>query len=65
MYNKRLEHSLNFELLNINGNDLLTLGIPKGKEIGIVLEKLLFLVMDDPKLNTKEKLVEVIKKEFI
>lgn len=47
--------------LAINGNDLISLGF-KGKEIGNILNFLLEQVMDNPELNTKEKLIEIIKK---
>ena len=65
--NKIIEEKQCYSLkdLNINGNDLLNLGIHKGKEIGIILEKLLLIVLDNPELNCKEKLLEVVKKEFV
>ena len=47
--------------LAINGKDLAELGIPKGKEMGDVLEYLLDVVMQTPELNTKEKLKTLIK----
>ncbi len=40
----------------INGNDLIALGIPKGKEIGIVLRELLTLIIDGKLSNEKEEL---------
>lgn len=46
--------------LKIKGDDLIKLGIKPGKEIGIILNKLLELVMSDPKLNEKEKLLEIV-----
>lgn len=45
--------------LKINGQDLMDLGIPKGPEIGEILDKMLEAVLDDPMLNTKEKLIEI------
>lgn len=43
--------------LAIDGNDIMrVLGIPPGKVIGQVLERLLERVLDDPALNTKETL---------
>jgi tRNA nucleotidyltransferase (CCA-adding enzyme) len=44
--------------LDINGYDLIELGIPPGKEIGIILNKLLDIVLDNPILNKKEVLIE-------
>lgn len=47
--------------LKISGDDLLKLGL-NGKEIGKVLEKLLLKVLEEPALNTREKLLEIITK---
>jgi tRNA nucleotidyltransferase (CCA-adding enzyme) len=47
--------------LKIKGDDLIMLGIKPGKEIGIILNKLLELVMAEPKLNEKEKLLDIVK----
>lgn len=48
--------------LDINGNDLKTLGVKQGKEIGVVLNKLLDMVLDNPDLNRKDILVTEVKK---
>lgn len=45
--------------LKINGEDLIELGVPYGPEIGEILDKLLEMVLDDPMLNTKERLSEI------
>lgn len=47
--------------LKINGEDLQALGIPKGPQIGKILNELLEMVLDDPMINTKEKLSEIVK----
>jgi tRNA nucleotidyltransferase (CCA-adding enzyme) len=47
--------------LKINGNDLVELGVPKGPKVGEILNKLLEMVIDDPMLNTKEKLEEIVR----
>jgi len=46
--------------LSIDGHDLIKLGI-EGKEIGTVLKRLLGLVVEDPSINTKDKLIDLIK----
>ena len=46
--------------LAIDGNDLKSLGY-EGKKIGEILKILLEKVMDDPELNKKEKLIEMVK----
>jgi len=47
--------------LNITGEDLEKLGVEKGPKMGEVLRELLERVLDDPMLNTKEKLSEIVK----
>ena len=48
--------------LKINGKDISALGIKEGREIGNILEEVLKLVIKDPKLNTKESLLELVEK---
>lgn len=45
--------------LQINGNDLLSLGVKPGPFMGIILRELLETVVDDPDLNSREKLLEI------
>ncbi len=52
----------NLKDLSINGGDLINLGFNKGKEIGETLNYLLELVIQKPKLNDKEELVNIVKK---
>lgn len=47
--------------LAINGTDLIKLGYTEGKQIGEIINKLVELVLDNPNLNTKEQLVEIVK----
>lgn len=46
--------------LAVNGSDLIAAGMKPGKEIGETLKGLLELVLDEPELNTKERLLERI-----
>ena len=46
--------------LAVNGKDLMERGITEGPLIGKTLAGLLERVMDEPKLNTREKLLELI-----
>lgn len=48
--------------LQITGKDLIAIGITPGKQIGEILQQLLELVIEDPRLNTKECLVEYVEK---
>lgn len=48
--------------LAIGGKELQELGIPQGEEIGKTLQELLNYVLEDPDRNTKEKLLEYIRR---
>ena len=45
--------------LAVNGKDLIASGIPAGKRLGAILNHLLDCVIEDPNLNTREKLLEI------
>jgi tRNA nucleotidyltransferase (CCA-adding enzyme) len=47
--------------LAIDGGDLLDLGLPQGPEIGAALNRLLARVVDEPELNTRERLLELAR----
>jgi len=47
--------------LNINGNDLIEVGLKPGKQLGIILNRLLDAVIDKPELNQKELLLELAR----
>lgn len=50
-------------MLAITGTDLKEMGVPQGKEIGLTLNKLLDMVIEDPSLNKKETLTKIIRGE--
>lgn len=50
--------------LNIDGKDLIDLGFKKGIEIGDTLKYLLDLVIEEPGLNIKEKLIKKAKEKL-
>lgn len=50
--------------LAINGRDMIELGYKQGKIIGDILDYLLEQVLENPSLNSKEKLVQLIKENF-
>lgn len=60
LYEKILKEKqpLSVKELDISGYDLIELGVPKGKEIGIVLRYLLEMVLEKPELNKKEILIK-------
>lgn len=51
--------ALSLKNLGVNGRDLMEAGIPSGKQLGIILNELLEAVLEDPALNTRQKLLEI------
>ncbi len=56
-----LDQPMTLKDLAVNGNDLYEAGIPKGPEMGDVLNSLLEMVIDYPTLNNRETLLEQAK----
>lgn len=48
------------EGLEINGEDLISLGYKEGQDIGKIIDRLLKMVIEDPSINTKEKLLSIL-----
>lgn len=46
--------------MQLTGSDLMTMGIPQGKELGIILNRLFERVLDDPSLNNRETLINLV-----
>jgi len=60
MVEKLSKDPISVKQLKINGNDLMKeLGLAPGPKVGAILDVLLAEVIDDPILNTKEKLLEL------
>lgn len=55
---------ISLKTLEITGNDLIALGVPKGKQIGGILNQLLDEVLQNPENNTHEFLIEKAKELF-
>lgn len=53
------QNALSLKDLCINGKDLMAAGIPAGKKIGIILNELFEAVLEDPEMNTREKLLKL------
>ena len=51
--------------LAVNGDDIMTLGVKQGKEVGVILGQLLEAVMDGLVENTKEALIDEVRSRFI
>ena len=59
-------NALSLKDLAVNGKDLMAIGIPAGKQLGIILNELMECVLEDPQLNNKEALIKIaesLKKE--
>lgn len=51
--------------LKVNGNDVMkTLGIGPNEKVGAILKYLLTVVIDNPELNEKDKLISLIDRNF-
>lgn len=53
---------VSLKTLAVTGNDLISAGMKPGKEIGETLTRLLEVVLENPERNTKEELLELVKK---
>ena len=59
------DKTLSIKDLAVNGDDLiLELGIPTGRKIGIILQWLLDSVLDDPRQNERERLLEIARRFY-
>jgi tRNA nucleotidyltransferase (CCA-adding enzyme) len=59
------EECVNLKELNINGNDLIAMGMKRGKQIGEVLAYLLEQVLENPGLNDKDILLDMARASTI
>jgi len=59
---KSSDMALKITDLDISGEDLKGLGISPGPEMGLLLNKLLNIVIEDPQKNTKEQLIGLVSK---
>mgnify|MGYP002624393134 FL=1 len=53
--------ALSVKDLCINGKDLMAIGIPSGKQMGLILNELFETVLDSPSMNEREKLLTLAK----
>lgn len=58
------QQCVSLKTLEITGNDLIALGVPKGKRIGAILAELLDDVLQNPENNTHDYLMEEAKKRI-
>ncbi len=60
----RKEECVSLKDLALTGKDLMELGVPQGKQLGAILQKLLEDVLEEPQHNTREYLTELVKQEL-
>lgn len=67
LYQKIMEDQdcIQIKDLKINGNDLIKLGVPQGKKIGMILSEIFEMVLEEPEKNTKEYLIGYVKEQYI
>lgn len=51
---------VSLKMLSVTGSDLIQAGMKPGKELGETLNKMLEIVLDNPEMNTKEKLLNLL-----
>ncbi|MBU5677610.1 CCA tRNA nucleotidyltransferase [Alkaliphilus sp. MSJ-5] len=56
---------LSIKDLEINGYDLIQLGIPQGKQVGTVLNELMEIILENPELNRRDILTEIVMQKWI
>lgn len=58
------QECLSLKNLAVSGNDLIGLGIPAGREIGVILRELLDVVLEQPERNNREELLQICKEKI-
>ena len=61
---KNANSALSLKDLAVNGKDLISIGIPAGKQLGMILNELFEAVLEDPAQNSREKLLEIAEKTY-
>lgn len=62
---KSKDMALKVSDLDIKGGDLKKLGVEPGPKMGPILRELLELVIEDPTLNDKERLMGIVKEKYL
>ena len=58
------QECLSLRDLAVTGSDLIALGMPAGREIGVLLKELLEIVLEEPERNTKEELLLISREKI-
>ncbi len=59
------EECTTLKQLQVSGNDLIEVGVPKGKQLGEILSRLLELVIDNPEYNKKDYLLSYVQDKIL
>lgn len=59
------QQCISLKTLAVTGHDLIALGVPRGKEIGVLLNRLLEEVLEHPEQNTRERLLDSAAKMLV
>jgi tRNA nucleotidyltransferase (CCA-adding enzyme) len=59
------ENAFTIKDLTINGKDLIDLGITPGPSMGKILNDLLAKVLDDPELNKRDTLIDIVREQYL
>lgn len=57
----RRKECLSLKDLAVTGSDLIALGVPAGREVGVLLGELLDVVLEEPERNTREELLRICR----
>ena len=61
---RKRKECLSLKDLAVTGGDLIALGVPAGRELGVLLNELLDIVLDEPARNTREELLRICKEKI-
>jgi putative nucleotidyltransferase with HDIG domain len=56
------QSALSLKALAVNGNDLMESGIPAGKQLGVILQKLMETVLEHPEETERGRLLEIARR---
>lgn len=60
---EQADECLTLKKLAVNGQDMMAVGVPQGRAVGVMLQSLLERVMDGELPNTREELLAAVRKE--
>ena len=64
LFERQKEACVTLKQLAVSGRDLLAAGAKTGKELGETLEKLLCVVMEEPQMNQRDRLLAYFREHL-